>query len=155
MFSVLWDHLSKIIFWEPPVSDDLPLSSGFFLGWAHSGVSWSCSNQGTHAEQNGYETWSPREEKRVSWPCAAPQELGTWSPLFPASFFSGWQIFCPHLRAECCCEWSGYSVAGSCSVPGSWPVAPADCEMKGSRDSNSSCSPTWSLPAAVTIFRNN
>lgn len=97
----------------------------------------------------------PREEKRVSWPCAAPQELGTWSPLFPASFFSGWQISCPHPRAECCCEWSGYSVAGSCSVPGSWPVAPADCEMKGPRDSNSSCSPTWSLPAAVTIFRNN
>lgn len=30
MFSVLWDHLLKIMFWEPSVSDDLPLSSGFF-----------------------------------------------------------------------------------------------------------------------------
>lgn len=128
MFPILWDHRSKILFWEQYLWWSALLL--WPLPWAEPTVrchDQACTRTPTVCPMAA--KCDPKGREKASWPCAAPQALGTWSPLFLVSFSSGWQTSCPHLRAECCSEWFGYSVAVSCSVPGSWPVAPADCEV--------------------------
>lgn len=154
IFSVLQDNISKVMFWEQS-----SLRWSAFKLWLFSLAEptreYHCQVHQPSGCAQGLLSVTLLREKKASWPCAAPQGLGTWSPLFPVSFSSGSQTSCPHLRAACCSESFGCSVAASCSVPGSWPVAPADCEVSGPHGSNSSCCPTWLLPVALTIFRNN